>query len=150
MSGTFTKLYYHLVFSTKGRENHLTKNIQEELYRYIAGIIKGEEGFVISIGGMEDHIHILCTIPAKTSVSNMLKQIKGNSSSWFHERFPNTSFFKWQSGFGAFSVSQSQIDKVKEYIQNQKGHHERFDFKDEFRNLLKRHGIQFDEKYIWL
>ena len=150
MAGTFTKLYYHLVFSTKDRERHLTIDIQEELYRYIAGVIKGEEGFLISIGGMEDHVHILCTIPAKISVSNMLKHIKGNSSSWLHERFPNVSFHKWQSGFGAFSVSQSQIDKVKEYIQNQKEHHKEFDFKDEFRNLLKRHGISFDEKYIWL
>ncbi|NQZ60175.1 MAG: IS200/IS605 family transposase [Lentisphaeraceae bacterium] len=149
MSGTFSQIYYHLVFSTKSRENYISDLIQEELYTYICGIIKKKDGFVYAIGGMPDHIHILCYIPAKTAVSKMLQEIKGCSSAWIHKRFHALSFFQWQSGYGVFSVSHSQREIVKNYICKQQEHHKDMSFKEEFIVLLKIHGVSYDESFIW-
>ena len=99
---------------------------------------------------MPDHLHLLCDLPAKYSVSEMLRKIKANSSHWLHLNFPQLKQFKWQSGYGAFSVSESQKAGVHNYIKNQKEHHERHSFQDEFRRLLEKYSVPYDPQYIWL
>jgi len=149
MAGTFTKIYYHIVFSTKGREQLISPQIEDELYKYITGIISSEEGFVYAIGGTSDHLHILCSFSCKKSISEMLQRIKGHSSKWMNSKQGNGKLFKWQSGYGLFTVSHSQIDQVKKYVANQHIHHKTMSFKDELRILLNKHEVEFDEKYIW-
>ncbi|MCM8539642.1 MAG: IS200/IS605 family transposase [Lentisphaeraceae bacterium] len=149
MAGTFSKIYYHIAFSTKGRANFITKPIRDELYKYICGIIKNEQGFVYSIGGMEDHIHLLCSLPTTKSISEMMKRIKGHSSKWICSKSDTLSNFKWQAGFGLFTVSHSQIANVKQYIDSQHAHHQKMTFQDEFRFLLNKHNVDFEEQYIW-
>ena len=150
MAGTFTKLYYHLIFSTKNREHFIRADLEDELFHYIGGVIKGEGGYLYAIGGMPDHVHILCSLPVKLAVCDMLRKIKGGSSSWIHKKFPHLSFFQWQGGYGAFSVSHSQYEFVHNYILSQEEHHKTKSFQDEFRALLNKHGIKFDENVIWL
>ena len=149
MAGAFTKVYYHLVFSTKDRAKLIDEDIKTELYSYLYGIFKNENGYVLAIGGMSDHIHLLCSIPPKNSISDMIKKIKVASSKWLKERGGLYQKFQWQPGYGLFTVSHSQVDVVSKYIKNQKKHHENFSYKDEFRLLLKKHNIEFDEKFIW-
>ena len=149
MAGTFSKVYYHIIFSTKGRLPILGKIIQTEAYNYICGIIKSEEGFVYAIGGTEDHIHLLCSLSSKKSISEMLQRIKGHSSRWINDNADSHQKFNWQNGYGIFTVSHSQVDAVKKYILNQEAHHKKISFKDEFRLLLEKHDIDFKEEYIW-
>jgi REP element-mobilizing transposase RayT len=146
MASTLTNLLLHVVFSTKDRRGLITIDLQENLYPYIGGIIRGEKGAPIAIGGTKDHIHILAEFPASISVSDMLRRIKGNSSKWIKDKGRP---FAWQRGYAAFSVSQSLADRVKTYIQGQEEHHQKNSFQDELISLLKMHGIEYDEKYIW-
>jgi REP element-mobilizing transposase RayT len=146
MSQTLTNLIYHVVFSTKNRINLLTPEISLELYPYVGGILNGENGKLIQIGGTPNHVHILCKIHPSSSVSDMLRHIKGNSSKWLHEK---GVCFAWQKGYGAFSVSESAANAVRKYIIDQKRHHENRTFESEYLALLKKHNVQFDEKYIW-
>mgnify|MGYP006450516131 CR=1 FL=1 len=149
MAGTYSKVYYHLVFSTKGRQESIITSIREELYQYIGGIIRGEKGGVYAIGGTSNHIHILCSFPTKRSLSDMLQRIKGHSSLWIHKSFSDMRDFAWQAGYGVFSVSHSHLETVRQYILTQEEHHKKMDFKDEFRLLLKKHEVTFNENYIW-
>jgi REP element-mobilizing transposase RayT len=146
---TFTSLTYHIVFGTKYRRSRISEPFRDELYAYIGGIIRGEKGSLIEIGGMPDHIHILAGFSPAVSVSDMLRRIKGNSSKWANEQHNFVDRFEWQTGYGAFTVSHSQAPSVSEYIRNQEEHHRRRSFKDEFRSLLIRHGIQFEERYLF-
>jgi REP element-mobilizing transposase RayT len=145
MAGTYTQLLYHIVFSTKERRQLIMPAIRDELYHYIGGIIRGEDGALDTIGGTRDHVHILARIPPTVAVSDMLRRIKSNSSKWAHER----ARFAWQSGYGAFSVSTSGIPDVRAYIEAQEDHHKKMSFKEEFLSMLKKHNIEYDEKYIW-
>jgi putative transposase len=120
MAGTYTKLYYHLVFSTKSRQAFISPNIEEQLYKYVGGIIRGIGGVSIEVNGMTDHIHILTILPPKLAVSGVLRDIKANSSKWVHETWPDLYRFGWQDGFAAFTVSKSQVEAVREYIRNRK------------------------------
>ena len=149
MAGTFTQIYIHAICSTKNRQNVLLPEVRKQVYNYICGIIKNEEGYVYSIGGTSNHIHILFSTSSKVSISEMLKEIKGSSSRWINQNLSLQNKFQWQAGFGAFSVSQSQLGAVTQYINNQEEHHKKFSFKDEFRALLNKHNLSFDEKYIW-
>ena len=146
MASTLTNLLLHVVFSTKDRRGLITVDLQETLYPYIGGIIRGENGVPIAIGGTKDHIHILAKFPASVSVSDMLRRIKGNSSKWMKGKGRP---FAWQRGYAAFSVSQSLSGKVKTYIQGQEEHHLKNSFQDELLSLLRMHGVEYDEKYIW-
>jgi putative transposase len=107
MAGTYSKLYYHIVFSTKNRQPFITANIEEELHKYIAGVIRGIGGSCIDINGMSDHLHLLAILPPKIALSDALRDIKANSSKWIHESKPELAAFAWQDGFSAFSVSKS-------------------------------------------
>jgi REP element-mobilizing transposase RayT len=139
------------VFSTKYRKRLIAEKIEEPLYEYIGGIIRKLNGRLVEIGGAEDHIHILCFLPASKSVSDCVRDIKANSSKWLNEshRSKWATKFQWQAGFGAFTVSYSQIESVQVYVQNQKTHHATKSFRDEYIELLERHDIEFDMKYVF-
>jgi putative transposase len=149
MAGTYTKLYYHIVFSTKSRQPFINTEIEERLHKYISGIIQGIGGTSIEINGMADHIHILTILPPKIAVSDALRDIKTNSSKWVHETYPNLHKFAWQDGFAAFTVSKSQVEPVRQYIRDQKSHHQKTDYKFELVSLLEKHDVEYDERYIW-
>ncbi len=149
MGSTFTNLKYHLVFSTKHRKDIIQEQFRESVYSYLGGIIRSEKGKMITTGGTNNHVHILARFPQSATVSNMLQQIKGSSSKWVNEENFLPFRFRWQSGYGAFTVSESMVDIVSRYIENQDAHHQKMTFKEEFIMLLKKHGIEYDEKYLW-
>jgi REP element-mobilizing transposase RayT len=149
MATTYTNLLFHIVYSTKYRKDIITSDVQGRLYEYIGGIIRDQQGIVLEIGGMPDHVHILAKLSSTLAISDVLRITKANSSKWFNATFTPKTPFAWQRGFGGFSVSTSHVDCVREYIRNQSEHHTEQSFKDEFRRLLIRHGIQFEEKYLF-
>jgi REP element-mobilizing transposase RayT len=136
---TFTSLSYHVVFSTKYRKELIEEAFKEDLYSYIGGIIRGENGHLIEICGTSDHIHILAGFNPSIAVSDMVKRIKGNSSKWLNEE--KTTRFRWQPGYGAFTVSH--------YIATQEEHHKKKTFEEEFISLLERHGIAYDPMFVF-
>jgi REP element-mobilizing transposase RayT len=146
---TFTCLNYHLVFSTRNREPLIDEVWQQRLFDYIGGIIRAQNGVLLSAGGMPDHIHLLAAINKSVAIADALRDIKANSSRWVHEEFPNHGGFAWQAGYGAFTVSYSALDSVRRYLASQKEHHRVRTFQEEFRALLARHEIEFDERYVW-
>lgn len=148
MPNTYTNLLYHIVFSTKDRELLITNDIKEELYRYIGGIIREQGGVQLEVGGDEDHIHILAKIKPSIAVSDMLRVIKANSSKWANGGKSRLRF-AWQEGFAAFTVSESRVGSVTEYIRNQVEHHKRLSFQGELVGLLERHRVQYDPRYLW-
>ena len=119
------------------------------MYEYIGGILREENGTLIEIGGMPDHVHILARLSPTIAISDVLRIIKTNSSKWFDDTFELSPHFAWQRGFGAFSVSASNVEQVTRYIQNQEEHHKTLSFQDEYRQLLIRNGIEFDERYLF-
>ncbi|HEY1172984.1 MAG TPA: IS200/IS605 family transposase [Verrucomicrobiae bacterium] len=149
MGGTYSNLRLHVVFSTKNREPWIQPQLQERLYPFIGGIVREQSGKLMEIGGMPDHLHLLIGWRTDESISNLLRNIKSRSSAWVHETFPDLSYFKWQEGYGVFSVSHSQAPVVSKYIQNQAEHHRGKTFKEEFISLLKAHDIEYDERYIF-
>jgi REP element-mobilizing transposase RayT len=148
VAGTYTNLLYHVVFSTKERRQLITSAIEEDLYSYIGGIIRGLGGVQLEIGGVSDHIHILLKIKPTLAVSDVVRDIKANTSRWFNEQ-SKIYKFAWQDGFAAFTVSESQVGAVRAYLRGQKEHHARMSFQEEVLELLRRHRIEFDEKYLW-
>ena len=149
MSNTYTKIYLHIVFSVKGRENLIQKKWKEELYKYICGIVNGKEQKVYAIGGVGDHIHLLVSIKPNIALSDLVRDIKSNSSKWINDKGYNIGKFQWQEGFGAFSYAQSQLDTVITYINNQEQHHQKTTFKDEYLDLLQKFNVEYDDKYLF-
>ncbi len=149
MANTFTQIYVHIVFSVKGRQNFIQKSWKDELHKYICGIVNGKDQKVYAIGGMADHIHLLVSIKPTISISDLVRDMKANSSKWINEKQYVVGKFQWQEGFGAFSYGQSQLDIVITYINNQEQHHEQKTFKDEYMELLQRFNIIYDEKYLF-
>ncbi|MCP3956765.1 MAG: IS200/IS605 family transposase [bacterium] len=149
MANTYTNLLYHLVFSTKNRVACIGGEIQEPLYQYIGGVIRGEGGTLIEIGGVADHVHLLARFKASVAVATMVRRIKTSSSKWMSQRPGAGPKFAWQTGYGAFSVSESQVGQVRRYIQNQAEHHRRRTFQEELREILDKHHVEFDERYLW-
>jgi REP element-mobilizing transposase RayT len=146
---TFTYLTYHLVFSTKGRIACISPELKPDLSSYLGGIIRELGGKALIINGTEDHTHALTQF-SPVSISEVLRLVKTNSSKWVHEqrKIPHAKF-GWQTGYGAFTVSKSNIDSVYKYIADQEHHHEMISFQEEFLSLLKHHGKSYDERYIW-
>lgn len=138
-----------MVFSTKNREPWLEDDIQSRLWPYLAKAVQGENGIALIINGLADHVHLLVKLHQDCKVSAFLRAIKANSSGWLHREFPKLRAFAWQTGYGAFTVSASQVEKARRYIANQKQHHRKMSFQEEFRALLRSHGIDFDERYLW-
>lgn len=149
MANTYTNLFFHVVFGVKDRRSLLDKQLREELFCYIVGITKVKDFQISIINGTKDHVHILMLLKPGMSVSKAVQLIKSNSSRWIHEKFNDLQIFSWQDGYGAFTVSLSQLPKVKQYIMNQEKHHEKMDFQQEYRQLLKMNNIEFDEKYLF-
>ena len=149
MAGTYSKLLFHIVFSTKNRAPFISDPWRKNLYRYIGGIIRAEEGVLNEIGGINDHVHMLVCLKPTHSLSNILQAVKGKSSKWMNEQKHDLRKFGWQDGYAAFSVSESQVQKVTNYIQSQEEHHKKIDFKAEFVALLEKHGIEYKKEYLW-
>jgi putative transposase len=146
---TFTDLLTHAVFSTSGRAPFLSEAIRFDVHAYIGGILRELRAVPIAIGGTADHVHLLARMPAELAVADCLRVVKTNSSRWLKEKWPEKRRFAWQRGYGAFSVSESRKGDVTRYIQNQERHHRRISFQEEFLALLKNHGVDFDEEYLW-
>jgi len=149
MGKTCTSLTYHLIFSTKYRRRLILPALRPELFNYVGGILRDNAGTCLEIGGVEDHVHIMAGIPSKMAVSDMLRLIKTNSSKWLNETKKLSSKFAWQPGFGAFTVSYSQQDSLRRYIQSQEEHHRRKSFQEEFLALLDAHQISYETKYVF-
>ena len=149
MANTYTSLHYHIIFSTKNREPWLNKEIETKVWSYLGGIARQNGLKPVKIGGVEDHVHLLIAMPPTLSLSETLKQIKGASSGWMKETFPNCRGFGWQDGYGAFTVSKSQMSEVEDYIGGQREHHRIKSFAEEYRAFLDKHGVEYDERYLW-
>jgi putative transposase len=149
MPNTYTQLYVHVVFAVKGRANLISPKRQEELYKYITGIITNKNQKLMVINGMPDHIHILIGYKPDCSLSDLVRDIKAFSSKWINENKWVPGKFEWQTGFGAFSLGQSQIDKTVNYILNQKEHHKTKTFREEYIDFLKAYQVDFKPEYLF-
>jgi putative transposase len=148
MSSSHCNLLYHIVFSTKGREPWITATIRPRIHHYLGGAIRNEGGIALIINGTADHVHILAKLRQDKAISKLLGEMKANSSGWISRAFKEAAGFEWQEGYGAFTVSASQVAKVHRYIERQEEHHRSVSFLDEFKTLLKAHGMPFDERYL--
>lgn len=149
MSSSYCNLRLHLVWSTKDRKSLIDPSWEPRLFEYIAGILRNRKHVLLAGGGTGDHIHLLIGQHQTECVSDLVRDVKSNSSAWVHNEIPHLKNFCWQTGYGAFSVSKSNEATVSGYIQNQKAHHRVRTFKEEFLELLIRHEIEHDERYIW-
>lgn len=148
MPQTYTRLLYHVVFSTKKREPWIDPAWRDELHADIGGIVRNRKGELIAAGGIPDHIHLLVRLAADRPVSDVIRDIKSNSSGWLHDR--GIMPFSWQDGYGAFTLGPSAIPAVTAYIANQAEHHVKESFCDEFLAMLTEHEVEYDEKYLWV
>jgi REP element-mobilizing transposase RayT len=149
MPQSFACLHYHLIFSTKDRASMIVYSIRQRLYDYVGGITKNDQGRLLAAGGTGDHMHLLVSLRPQPAIANVLRDIKANSSRWVHETFPNMGAFGWQDGYGAFTVSYSQLEQVRRYIQEQEEHHHKMTFQEEFIQFLERHGVEYSPEHIW-
>ena len=149
MPGTFSQIYIQVVFAVKGRENLISKEWKEDLHKYIAGIIKGKGQQSIIVNGMPDHIHAFIGLRPAMSISDLVRDIKNNSSNFINDNKFVKGKFSWQEGYGAFSYSHSHIENVYQYILNQEEHHKKKTFKDEYIDFLTKFNVDYDEKYLF-
>jgi REP element-mobilizing transposase RayT len=149
MSHSYSSSLFHCVFSTKERRKTIDAELQSRLWPYLGGIARDNDMKALAIGGVEDHVHLLLSLPSPLSLAKAMQLIKGGSSKWVHDSFPDRRDFAWQSGYGAFSVGVSQIDDTKRYIANQAEQHRVKSYEEEFIAFLKRHNIEYDPRYIW-
>lgn len=150
MPQSLVQIYVHLVFSTKQRQPFVqSPDIRNRLHAYLAGICNNHESPAVKIGGVEDHVHILCRLGKTLDVSSLVRELKRDSSKWVKDADPNLAAFAWQAGYGAFSVSPSHVDALIDYIANQQQHHRKESFQDEFRRICAKYGVPIDEQYVW-
>ena len=149
MANSYISLYIHYVFSTKERQPLLVPEIQDRVWAYMGGVARKNKMKALAVGGTKDHVHILLSLPATISVSKAIQLIKGASSKWINDTFDKTKKFSWQRGYGAFSVNVSILKETVLYIERQEAHHKHKSFQDEYVNFLKKHGIDYDERYVW-
>ena len=145
---TYTQIYYHIVFSTKNRDPSLIAARREALFRYVWGILKNKDCHLYRINGMDDHLHILTSLHPTLCLADLVKEIKTSTSKWMKEGNAFPRFDHWQDGYGAFSVSHRERDRVIDYIKNQQEHHRKTGFLEEYRQMLIEAGIEFDERYL--
>ncbi len=148
MSHTYSSNRIHVIFSTKNREKNISEDLQPKLWAYMAGIAHNRGFEAMIIGGVEDHVHALIVLPPSLPLAKAVQLLKGSSSKWISETHTSAARFAWQEGYGAFSVSSSQTSEVAEYIRDQKTHHAKRSFEDEFVTFLKKHGIEYDPAYV--
>lgn len=150
MSQSLVQIYLHIVFSTKHREPFLSdKETRTALHRYMHGICENQKCPSIAIGGVADHVHLLCRFSKNLAVKDFLRELKSDSSSWIKDQYPELGEFYWQAGYGAFSISPAHVALVANYILTQEEHHGAVSFQDEFRQLCRKYGIDIDERYVW-
>lgn len=149
MGQSLVKNYLHIIFSTKYREPLIHEPVESELHAYLGGVCKNLECQPIKIGGYTDHIHILCMLSKKIALMKLLEEVKSSSSSWIKTKDQELMNFRWQGGYGAFSVNPAEVDYVINYIANQKEHHRKKTFQEEYREFLWKYGVGFDERYVW-
>jgi REP element-mobilizing transposase RayT len=149
MANTYSQIYLQVVFAVKGRKSLIQSEWKDELYKYICGVVNGKKEKVYAIGGVSDHIHILLSIKPNILLSDLVRDIKCNSSKWINERQYVDGKFQWQEGFGAFSYTQWHLDTIINYINNQEDHHKKKSFKNEYLEFLEQFYIEYDEKYLF-
>lgn len=149
MPQSLSSILVHLVFSTKNREPFIVADVETELYKYMATVFRELKSPSLLIGGTEDHIHALFALCRTITVADLVETVKTSSSKWVKTKGNALRQFHWQSGYGAFSIGQSNVPALKRYISTQKQHHRRKSFQDEFRLLCKRYGVDIDERYVW-
>jgi REP element-mobilizing transposase RayT len=142
----FSRNHVHVIFSTKERRKTIPKELQPRLWAYLAGICKNYEMIALIVGGAQDHVHLLFHLPPKLALAKAVQLLKSNSSKWMSDQVQE---FSWQEGYGAFSVSSSNIESVTRYIHNQEAHHRKIGFDEEFQAILAKHGIEYDPKYLF-
>jgi putative transposase len=149
MAHSFVCSYFHCVWSTKERKPLITADLEQRLWPYMGGIARDNGFKALAVGGVADHVHLLLSLPGSLAVAKAVQLIKGGSSKWIHDVFPERRSFAWQEGYGGFSIGVSQLDPTVIYIHNQKEHHRRKTFQDEFLSFLKRHRVEYDPRFIW-
>jgi putative transposase len=147
MSQSLANILIHVIWSTKERRPLIADGVREQLHGYLAGILKNIEFPALIINSVNDHVHILCQLSKNLAACKLVEEVKKSSSKWMKERGPKD--FAWQNGYGVFSVSQSNVDVVRDYIAGQAEHHKKRDFKDEFREFCKKYNVTIDERYVW-
>ncbi|HEY7915103.1 MAG TPA: IS200/IS605 family transposase [Blastocatellia bacterium] len=149
MAGNQISLLIHFIWSTVGREPWIDPEWKDRLFSYIGGVLQNKNAKLLCAGGMPDHIHLYVSLPSTTTLAEIVNAMKANSSRWVHDSFPERREFAWQKGYGAFSISKSIETRLIEYMKNQQEHHRRRSFKEEFLKLLDRHGVEYNEQYLW-
>jgi putative transposase len=149
MSHTFVNSLLHCVFSTKERRPLITPGLQTRLFQYMGGIARDNKIKLLGAGGVDDHVHLLVSMPSTITIAKAMQLIKGGSSKWIHETFAEHRMFEWQEGYGAFSIGISDVNRTIKYINNQAEHHGKMDFKTEFLKFLNKHEIEYDERYVF-
>ncbi len=149
MPGTFSQIYIQYVFAVKGRENLIKPEFQEELYKYISGIVEGKNQKSLAVNGMPDHVHVLVGLKPSMCIADLIRDIKSSSCNFINDGGFLKNHFNWQEGYGAFSYSQSNFGKVIDYIINQKQHHQKQTFRQEYLGFLKKFNVPFEEKYLF-
>ncbi len=149
MPQSLSKVLLHLVFSTKNRAKIIPHNIQPKLHAYLAGACRAVKSEAYRVGGTDNHVHIACTLPRTLTISNLLEEIKKSSSAWIKKQDTGLNSFSWQAGYGAFSLGQSQLNRLINYIDNQHEHHKNRTFKEELKLLLEKYHTEYDERYLW-
>ncbi len=150
MSQSLANILLHVVFSTKSRAPYLdTDAVREGMNAYLVGTLRNIGCPSLATNCVPDHVHVLCQLSRTLTVAKLVEEIKTSSSKWIKQEHPRLTDFHWQAGYGAFSVSQSNVEQVRQYIANQESHHRQRTFQDEFRELLRRHELEWDEQYVW-
>lgn len=149
MGQSLVKNYIHIVFSTKHRQPLIHPPVEEELHAYLGEVCNQLECQVIKIGGYTDHVHVLCRLSKKIALMKLVEEIKSHSSKWIKTKGKGYEDFYWQDGYGTFSVNPAEVDRVIRYIANQHEHHSNKEFKEEYRSILKKHDVEYDERYVW-
>jgi len=149
MAHTYTNILIHALFSTKDRRPWLTSEIRDEVFRHLGGTLNDLRGQSLLVNGPRDHVHMLFVQPRTLSIATVMEKVKASSSGWVKERWPDRRYFGWQTGYAAFSVSKSHVEQVKGYISNQEEHHRKVSFREELLAFLKKHGVEYDARYIF-
>jgi putative transposase len=150
MSQSLAQIYLHLVFSTKDRQPYLAgKGLQAEVHSYLGVACRELKCPTLAVGGIEDHVHILCTLARTISVAELIRDLKRESSKWLKTKGGDLVLFDWQNGYGAFSLGPDRLERVQNYIHHQEEHHRKVSFQDEYRDMLKKAGIEADERFLW-
>jgi len=149
MPQSLSKVYTHIIFGTKHRQNFIDDDIESSLFNYLGGVCRGLESHPVQVGGYRNHVHILCLLGRKVPQTKLLEELKKRSSKWIKTQGQQYQNFYWQDGYGIFSVSPGKVEVVSKYIQNQELHHRKMSFREEYRRFLDKYHVDYDEKYLW-